>query len=57
MLAFGRYFPGRGGGFRRLCSRKHPYVLLRPPELLIVCGCALGIILIANRPSLIRKVA
>jgi hypothetical protein len=40
-----------------LFSRKHHYVLLRPPELRIMCGCALGIILIFNRPSLIRKVA
>jgi chemotaxis protein MotA len=43
------------GGY--IAEKGNPYVLLQPAELLIVCGSALGIILIANRPSLIRKMA
>jgi chemotaxis protein MotA len=41
------------GGY--VAEKGNPYVLLQPAELLIVCGSAIGIILIANRPSLIRQ--
>jgi chemotaxis protein MotA len=41
------------GGY--LFESGNPYVLLQPAELLIVCGAAIGIILIANRPAVIRK--
>jgi chemotaxis protein MotA len=43
------------GGY--VVEKGNSYVLLQPAELLIVCGSALGIVLIANRPSLIRKMA
>ena len=41
------------GGY--LLEKGNPWVLLQPAELLIVLGAAIGTILIANRPSLIRK--
>lgn len=41
------------GGY--VAEKGNPYVLLQPAELLIVCGSALGIVLIANRPSLILR--
>jgi len=41
------------GGF--LLERGNPWVLLQPAELLIVGGAAAGITLIANPPTLIRK--
>jgi chemotaxis protein MotA len=41
------------GGY--IAERGNPYVLLQPGELLIVGGAALGIILVANRPAVIRK--
>lgn len=43
------------GGY--VAEKGNPFVLLQPAELFIVCGSAVGIILIANRPSLIRKMA
>ena len=41
------------GGF--LMEQGNPWVLMQPAELLIVGGAAAGIILVANPPSLIRK--
>jgi chemotaxis protein MotA len=41
------------GGY--LLEKGNPWVLLQPAELLIVVGAALGTVLIANRPKLIRK--
>jgi chemotaxis protein MotA len=41
------------GGY--LLEKGNPWVLLQPAELLIVVGAGAGTILIANRPSLIRK--
>jgi chemotaxis protein MotA len=41
------------GGY--LLERGNPYVLLQPAELLIVCGAAAGIILIAHPPATIAK--
>jgi chemotaxis protein MotA len=41
------------GGY--LLEKGNPWVLLQPAELLIVMGAAAGTILIANRPSAIRK--
>ena len=43
------------GGY--VAEKGNLYVLLQPAELLIVCGSALGIILIANRPTQIGKMA
>jgi flagellar motor component MotA len=43
------------GGY--LAEQRSFYVLLQPAELLIVGGAALGIVLIANRPAVIRKMA
>jgi chemotaxis protein MotA len=48
-LVFGAVF----GGY--LLEKGNPYVLLQPAELLIVCGAAAGIVLIANPPATIRK--
>ena len=41
------------GGY--MLEKGNPWVLLQPAELLIVAGAAVGIILIANPLSLIRK--
>jgi len=41
------------GGY--LAEKGNPYVLLQPAELLIVGGAAVGIVFIANRPAVIRK--
>lgn len=41
------------GGF--LLERGNPYVLMQPAELLIVGGAAVGIVLVANPPGLIRR--
>ena len=43
------------GGF--LLERGNPWVLMQPAELLIVGGAAIGIILVANSPSVIGKMA
>lgn len=43
------------GGY--LLEKGNPYVLLQPAELLIVGGSACGIVLIANPPAVIRKIA
>jgi chemotaxis protein MotA len=41
------------GGY--ILEKGNPYVLLQPAEMLIVCGAAAGIVLIANPPATIRK--
>jgi chemotaxis protein MotA len=41
------------GGF--LLERGNPYVLMQPAELLIVGGAAIGIVMVANPPDMIRK--
>ena len=41
------------GGY--LLEKGNPWVLLQPAELLIIGGASLGIILVANRPAVIRK--
>src|SRR5271166_1411788 len=41
------------GGF--LLEKGNPWVLLQPAELLIVGGAAAGIVMVANPPSIIRK--
>ena len=41
------------GGF--LLEKGNPWVLYQPAELLIVGGAAIGIIMVANPPSVIRK--
>ncbi|HWC98763.1 MAG TPA: flagellar motor stator protein MotA [Candidatus Sulfopaludibacter sp.] len=42
------------GGF--LLERGNPWVLMQPAELLIVGGAAVGILLVANPPGVIRKI-
>ena len=42
------------GGF--LLEQGNPWVLLQPAELVIVGGAALGILLVANPPSMIRRI-
>ncbi len=49
LVVFGAVF----GGY--LAENGNPWVLLQPAELLIVGGAALGIVLVGNPPSLIRK--
>ena len=43
------------GGY--LIERGNPYVLMQPAEILIIGGAAMGIVLVANPPSVIRKMA
>jgi chemotaxis protein MotA len=43
------------GGF--LVEKGNPWVLMQPAELLIIGGAAIGIILVSNPPSVIRKMA
>ena len=41
------------GGF--FWEKGNPYVLMQPAEILIICGAAVGTVLVANPPSVIRK--
>src|SRR5258708_35547456 len=41
------------GGF--LLEKGNPWVLFQPAELLIVGGAAAGIVMVANPPSIMRK--
>jgi chemotaxis protein MotA len=41
------------GGY--ILERGNPYVLLQPAEILVVGGAAVGIVLVANPPAVIRK--
>jgi chemotaxis protein MotA len=43
------------GGF--LLERGNPWVLMQPAELLIVVGAAIGIVVVANPPAVMRKMA
>jgi chemotaxis protein MotA len=43
------------GGF--YLEKGNPYVLMQPAEILIICGAAMGTVLVANPPSVIRKMA
>ena len=43
------------GGF--MLEQGNPYVLMQPAELLIICGSAVGIVLLSNPPALIGKMA
>jgi chemotaxis protein MotA len=49
LLVFAAVF----GGY--LMERGNPWVLFQPAELLIIGGSAVGIILVSNRPAVIRK--
>src|ERR1017187_3088150 len=53
VIGIGVVFLAVFGGF--LMEQGNPWVLMQPAELLIVGGAAAGIILVANPPSLIRK--
>jgi chemotaxis protein MotA len=41
------------GGY--MLEKGNPYVLMQPAEILIICGAAMGTVLVANPPSAIRK--
>src|SRR5437762_1195025 len=41
------------GGF--LLEHGNPWVLMQPAELLIICGAAIGIVLVSNSPAVIWK--
>jgi chemotaxis protein MotA len=43
------------GGF--ILEKGNPYVLMQPAEVLIVVGAAIGIVLVANPPAVMRKMA
>jgi chemotaxis protein MotA len=43
------------GGY--VLEKGNPYVLMQPAEILIICGAALGTVLVANPLSVIRKMA
>ena len=49
LLVFAAVF----GGY--LLERGNPWVLLQPAELLIIGGSGVGIVLVSNPPSVIRK--
>ena len=53
LIGFGLVFAAVFGGY--LLEKGNPWVLLQPAELLIVGGAALGIILVANRPTVIDQ--
>ena len=53
LLGIGLVFAAVFGGY--ILEKGNPWVLLQPAELLIVGGAALGMVLVANRPKVIRK--
>lgn len=53
LIGMGLVFLAVLGGY--LLEDGNPYVLMQPAELLIVGGAAVGIVLVANPPLLIRK--
>ena len=55
LVGIGLVFAAVFGGY--LLEKGNPWVLLQPAELVIVVGAALGIVLVANRPKVIRKMA
>jgi chemotaxis protein MotA len=55
LLGISFVFAAVFGGY--LLEKGNPWVLLQPAELLMVGGAALGIVLVANRPKVIRKMA
>src|ERR1700733_3700662 len=55
LIGIGLVFAAVLGGY--MLEKGNPWVLLQPAELLIVGGAAVGIVLVANRPKLIRKMA
>lgn len=54
LLGVAAVFVAVFGGY--LLEKGNPWVLLQPAELLIVGGAAVGIVMIANPPALIRKI-
>ena len=55
LIGIGLVFAAVFGGY--ILEKGNPWVLLQPAELLIVGGAALGIVMVANRPKVIRKMA
>jgi len=55
LIGIGLVFAAVFGGY--MLEKGNPWVLLQPAELLIVGGAALGIMMVANRPKVIRKMA
>jgi chemotaxis protein MotA len=53
ILGIALVFAAVFGGY--IAEKGNPYVLLQPAELLIVCGAAAGIVLVANPPTTIGK--
>jgi chemotaxis protein MotA len=53
LLGISLVFAAVFGGY--LLEKGNPWVLVQPAELLIIGGAALGIILVANPPAVIRK--
>src|SRR5579863_2043960 len=53
LLGISLVFAAVFGGY--LLEKGNPWVLLQPAELLIIGGAAIGIILVANPPAVIRK--
>jgi chemotaxis protein MotA len=53
ILGIALVFAAVFGGY--LLEKGNPYVLLQPAELMMVCGAATGIILVAFPPATIRK--
>src|SRR5664279_6363105 len=55
LLGIAVVFAAVFGGF--LLEHGNPWVLLQPAELLIVGGAAVGIVIGANPPAVVRKMA
>ena len=55
LLGIALVFAAVLGGF--LLEQGNPYVLMQPAEALIIGGAAVGIIVVANPPEVIRKMA
>jgi chemotaxis protein MotA len=53
LLGIALVFAAVFGGY--VLEKGNPWVLLQPSEMLIVCGAAMGIVLIAHPPATIRK--
>ena len=55
LIGIAMVFAAVFGGY--VLEKGNPCVLMQPAEMLIICGAALGTVLVANPPSAIRKMA